>query len=398
MVRAGFLAFALLVAALGLAERAAAAEIPRRARSICASCRTCACPATCGRAARSRRGAGRRRQRRRHRRRRRGCAPLRRRSADEHRRGLGRIRDRQGRSRVRERRGRTGLPHRRRGSRSTPPAPRWRGSATSTATAWTTSSWARRSPMWATARTRAPRTSCSAELPRSPSASPHPAARHSSSWARAADDRLGSSVAGLPDANGDGRGDLVVGAPRADRPDAGGEGDQAYVLRAAVAQERRSRVRPLRARRARDDRHGGARLAGLPDRGRARASRQLRRDAARLERRRDRRDRGRRAAVPPQHEARRPRLRRLGQRHGHARRPRAPRPARHRPRRRRPAARRRRRGVGRRPRRRRARRSRGRRRLRGPPVARPGRRTGADRLRALGARQPGARRAGRHAA
>jgi hypothetical protein len=42
-------------------------------------------------------------------------------------------------------------------------------------------------------------------------------------------DRLGSSVAGLPDANGDGRGDLVVGAPRADRPDAGGHGDQAYV-------------------------------------------------------------------------------------------------------------------------------------------------------------------------
>jgi hypothetical protein len=37
-------------------------------------------------------------------------------------------------------------------------------------------------------------------------------------------DRLGSSVAGLPDANGDGRGDLVVGAPRADRPD----GDMAY--------------------------------------------------------------------------------------------------------------------------------------------------------------------------
>ena len=41
-------------------------------------------------------------------------------------------------------------------------------------------------------------------------------------------DRLGSSVAGLPDANGDGRGDLVVGAPRADRPDAEDEGDQAY--------------------------------------------------------------------------------------------------------------------------------------------------------------------------
>ena len=42
-------------------------------------------------------------------------------------------------------------------------------------------------------------------------------------------DRFGSSVAGLPDANGDGRGDLVVGAPRADRPDAGGDADQSYV-------------------------------------------------------------------------------------------------------------------------------------------------------------------------
>ena len=42
-------------------------------------------------------------------------------------------------------------------------------------------------------------------------------------------DRLGSSVAGLPDANGDGRADLVVGAPRADRPDAGGDADQSYV-------------------------------------------------------------------------------------------------------------------------------------------------------------------------
>ena len=42
-------------------------------------------------------------------------------------------------------------------------------------------------------------------------------------------DRLGSSVAGLPDANGDGRGDLVVGAPRADRPDGGGDADQSYV-------------------------------------------------------------------------------------------------------------------------------------------------------------------------
>lgn len=42
-------------------------------------------------------------------------------------------------------------------------------------------------------------------------------------------DRLGSSVAGLPDANGDGRADLVVGAPRADRPRAGDDGDQAYV-------------------------------------------------------------------------------------------------------------------------------------------------------------------------
>ena len=41
-------------------------------------------------------------------------------------------------------------------------------------------------------------------------------------------DRLGSSVAGLPDANGDGRADLVVGVPRADRPDAPAEGDQAY--------------------------------------------------------------------------------------------------------------------------------------------------------------------------
>ena len=41
-------------------------------------------------------------------------------------------------------------------------------------------------------------------------------------------DRLGNSVAGLPDANGDGRIDLLIGAPRADRPDSGGEGDQAY--------------------------------------------------------------------------------------------------------------------------------------------------------------------------
>ena len=40
-------------------------------------------------------------------------------------------------------------------------------------------------------------------------------------------DRLGSAVAGLPDANGDGRGDLLVGAPRADRS-AADEGDQEY--------------------------------------------------------------------------------------------------------------------------------------------------------------------------
>jgi hypothetical protein len=46
-------------------------------------------------------------------------------------------------------------------------------------------------------------------------------------------DRLGSSVAGLPDANGDGRGDLVVGAPRADRPDRD-EGDLAYTSESPV--------------------------------------------------------------------------------------------------------------------------------------------------------------------
>src|SRR5215207_3480880 len=53
-------------------------------------------------------------------------------------------------------------------------------------------------------------------------------------------DRLGSSVAALPDANGDGRGDLVVGAPRADRRDAGDGGDQAYVAEPPVPKNARA--------------------------------------------------------------------------------------------------------------------------------------------------------------
>jgi hypothetical protein len=45
----------------------------------------------------------------------------------------------------------------------------------------------------------------------------------------AAGDRLGAALAALPDANGDGRPDLVAGAPRADRADVAVGGDQAYV-------------------------------------------------------------------------------------------------------------------------------------------------------------------------
>ena len=247
MVRAGFLALALLAAALGLAGRAAAGRDPpvgdaRSARPVG--------PAPVrrpeGRAARNCRGAGRRRQRRRHRRPRDRRAPLRRRSADEHGRGLGRVRDRQGRFRVRERRGCAGLPHRRRGTVRHRGRRGRGGRRRRTATASTTSSSARRSPMMGAAqgrgrRVRRARPGCHG----SRSASPHPAAPQLVVQGTGRNDRLGSSVAALP--GRERRRPRPISwsaAPRADRPDAGGDADQSYVSDAAVAQERRSRVRP----------------------------------------------------------------------------------------------------------------------------------------------------------
>ena len=154
--------------------------------------------------------------------------------------------------------GGAGLPHRRRCGVRHGRRRRRRRSATSTATGSTTCWSARRWPTRARPRTPAPPTSCwDGPAPRR---STSRAALRSSSPGRPAATSSGRALAALPDANGDGRDELVVGVPRADRPTARGRPGVRH--RGADPDERGRGPRRLHARRSRRPRGSSAGALG----------------------------------------------------------------------------------------------------------------------------------------